>query len=74
MKNVFHILRIVTVPPVFAVAFLLTVFFMLSGVLSFWQLLYSLLFLGGYRYWGILCKSIFLISRKKGGRDNEALR
>ena len=47
MGKIFRVLRIITVPPVFALALLLTIFFMQpDSFMSVWQVLCGLFFLG----------------------------
>lgn len=74
MDKVFRILRIVTVPPVFALVFLLTVFFMQPApFLSVGQLLCGLFFLGVLPILGYALQKYIPYFRDKGREGQRSL-
>lgn len=74
MDKVFRVLRIITVPPVFAFAFLLTVYFMRPDFcMSAWQLLCGLFFLGVLPILGYPLQKYIPYFRDKGREGQRSL-
>ena len=74
MDKVFRILRTITVPPVFAVAFLLTAYFMRPDTfMSVWQLLCGLFFLGILPVMGYPLQRYIPYFRDKGREGQRSL-
>lgn len=74
MDKVFRVLRIITVPPVFAFAFLLTVYFMQPDpFMSVWQLLCGLFFLGVLPILGYPLQKYIPYFRDKGREGQRSL-
>lgn len=74
MGKVFRVLRIITVPPVFAIAFLFTVYFMQPDVfVSVWQLLFGIFFLGVLPILGYALQKYIPYFRDKGREGQRSL-
>lgn len=74
MNQVFRVLRIITVPPVFAAACLLTVYFMRPDTfVSVWQLLYGLFFLGALPVLGYPLQKLIPYFRERGREGQRSL-
>ena len=74
MNKVFHVLRIITVPPVFAFAFLLTIYFMRPDTfMSVWQLLCGLFFLSVLPVQGYPLQKYIPYFRDKGREGQRSL-
>lgn len=74
VEKVFHVIRIITVPPVFAVGLLLTVYFMyLNDVMSGGQLLCGLIFLGFLPVLGYPLQKYIPYFRERGREGQRSL-
>lgn len=75
MEKAFRVIRVITVPPVFALAVLLTVYFRQPGVFaSAWQFVCAILFLSACPYWAIRFRDTSHIFGIKAARGRGALR
>lgn len=74
MKKAFRAIRVVTVPPVFALALLLTVYFRQPGAFdSVWQLIWSILFLSVLPVLGYPLQSCIPHFRDQGREGQRSL-